>query len=132
MLGELYGETKGKRTLRRVVSVEPTRIEVCFEESGTTLGVATTGAGTYTSEVRSDGTLYGEGQGVLSSQDGDMVSWKGSGQGTFRPDGGVSFRGILYYRTTSKKLAKLNAAPGVFEHEVDVQGNTHSKTWEWK
>ncbi len=63
---------------------------------------------------------------------GDMVSWKGSARGNFTQDGGVSYRGILYYRTASEKLARLNAAPGVFEYESDAQGSTHSKVWEWK
>jgi hypothetical protein len=94
--------------------------------------VATQGFGTYLADVHPDGTLYGEGTGVISSQAGDMVTWKGSGLGTLRPDGTVSYRGILYYRTTSKKLAKLNAAPGVFEFDVDAEGNTHTKIWEWK
>ena len=26
----------------------------------------------------------------------------------------------------------MNAAPGVFEYEVDADGTTHSKVWEWK
>jgi len=44
----------------------------------------------------------------------------------------VSYRGILYFRTASGKLAQLNTAPGVFEYEVDASGNTHSKVWAWQ
>jgi len=44
----------------------------------------------------------------------------------------VSYRGILYYRTTSQKLARLNTVAGVFEYEADVKGDTHLKVWEWK
>ena len=132
MLGELLGETTGKRIVRRVLSTEPPKVEVSFEDSGKMLGIKTTGFGTYSSIVRPDGTIYGEGEGVMITQDGEMIAWKGSGLGKFKERGAVSYRGILYYRTTSQKLARLNSAAGVFEFEVDPQGKTHSKVWEWK
>jgi hypothetical protein len=107
-------------------------VEVTFEESGKILGVNTSGFGTYSSVVRNDGTMYGEGQGVVMTQDGDLIPWKGSGVRKFKEKGAVSFRGILYYRTASQKLARLNNATGVFEHEVDPEGKTQTKVWEWK
>ena len=64
--------------------------------------------------------------------DGEMISWKGSGLGKFGPGGAISYRGILYYRTPSKKLALQNDTCGVSDYEVDPSGNTHSKVWEWK
>ena len=96
------------------------------------LGLAVTGFGTYTSAVRPDGTIYGEGDGGVVTQDGELVAWKGSGQGAFKDKGAVSYRGILYYRTASQKLARLNTTPAVFEYEVDPEGKTHTKLWEWK
>ena len=132
MIGELLGETTGKRLLRRVISVGPPTVEVSFEDSGKMLGVNTNGFGTYTSSVRADGSIYGEGQGAIFSQEGEMVSWKGSGLGKFKERGAVSYRGVLYYQTASQKLARLNNAVGVFEYEVDPAGNTHTKVWEWK
>ena len=132
MLGELIGETTGKRIVRRVLETNPPTVEVSFEESGKMLGAATTGIGTYTSIVRPDGTIYGDGQGAIFSADGEMIAWKGSGQGKFGPGGAVSYRGILYFQTASQKFARLNAAPGVFEYEVDSEGKTRTKIWEWK
>jgi len=132
MLGEQLGESKGKRIVRRVLSTDPLKAEVSFEDSGSMLGVATTGFGTYTSSVRMDGTAYGEGQGVMMTADGDLISWKGSGLGKFGPGGALSYRGILYYQTPSQKLARLNSACGVFEYEVDPSGSTTTKVWEWK
>jgi hypothetical protein len=132
MLGELIGENTGKRLVRRVLDTNPPTVEVSFEESGKMLGVATNGFGSYTSVVRADGSVYGEGQGGVFTADGDMVAWKGSGQGKFGPGGSVSYRGILYFQTASQKLARLNSAPGVFEYEVDPEGKTRMKIWEWK
>ena len=132
MLGDLLGESKGRRIVRRVLSTDPLTIEVSFEDTGTMLGVATNGTGTYTSEGRPDGSLYGEGQGVMITADGEPILWKGSGAGKIVAGGAVSYRGILYYRTSSQKLARLNNACGVFEYEVDAAGNTTAKVWEWK
>ena len=132
MLGELISETKGKRLVRRVLSVDPPTAEVSFEDSGQILGVATTGMGTYTSVVSADGTIQGSGQGMNMTADGEAITWTGTGVGRFGPGGSVSYRGMLFFRTTSQKLARLNGACGAFEYDVDASGSTVSKVWEWK
>ncbi len=133
MLGEQIYEGRGKRTARRVVSVTGGfSAEVSFESAGKMLGVEVNEIGTYTSSSRPDGTLYGEGQGVILAQDGSSATWKGAGVGKFTGGGGVSYRGAVYYSTASPKLARLNSVAAVFEFEVDAEGNTHSKLWEWK
>ena len=44
---------------------------------------------------------------------------------------GIKWR-VIFYRTSSTgRLASLNNVVGVFEAEVDAEGN-FSKTWEWK
>ena len=132
MLGELLHESRGKRVVRRVLSSDPAKVEVTFEASGKVLGVDVNEFGTYVSEVRADASIYGKGEGLVMSAAGDLVAWKGTGLGKFGEGGAVSYRGIVYYRTTSQRLAKLNNAAGVFEYEVDPKGETHSKVWEWK
>src|SRR5206468_10893273 len=74
MLGELLGESTGKRIVRRVLSTEPPKVEVSFEDSGKMLGTDITGFGTYSSVVRSDGSIYGEGEGVNVTNDGEMIT----------------------------------------------------------
>jgi len=132
MLGEQIFETRGKRILRRVLASDPLKVEVTFEDSGKALGINVNGFGTYTSQVRPDGTIYGEGEGAYITTDGEMVSWRGSGLGRIVENGTVSYRGILYYRTTSSKLARLNTVAGVFEYEAAASGETLAKVWEWK
>jgi hypothetical protein len=132
MLGELIGETRGKRIVRRVLSSTPPKVEVSFEDAGKMLGVDVNGFGTYVSEIRADGSIFGEGSGLYMSAAGDGLAWQGSGLGKFVEGGALSYRGILFYRTTSEKLAKLNTVAGVFEYEVDAKGSTHAKVWEWK
>ncbi|HUQ94605.1 MAG TPA: hypothetical protein VM120_23185 [Bryobacteraceae bacterium] len=133
MLGELIGESRGKRTGRRVLSTDAGfKVEVSFEDNGKVLGIEANNIGTYWSQNRPDGSLYGEGQGVLITREGEMATWKGQGVGKFLGSGAVSYRGALYYNTASSKLAHLNTIAALFEYEVDAEGTTHTKLWEWK
>jgi len=134
MLGEQIGEGSGKRSYRKVVSAEGSAfsVEVSFESTGKLLGVDTHEIATYCSGARADGSLYGEGHGVVLTAEGGVATWKGGGVGKILPTGAVSYRGAIYYSTAFAKWARLNSVAGVFEFEVDVQGNTHSKVWEWK
>jgi len=128
----LIYQGSGKRNVRRILSTEPVNVEVTFEGGGKVLGVEAMEIGTYTSVVRSDGTIYGEGAGILMTTAGDSITWKGAGVGTFKERGAVSYRGAIYYYTSSPKLSRLNTVAGVFEFEADESGNTQSKVWEWK
>lgn len=132
MLGDKIGEVTGKRLVRRVLSVEPPTAEVTFEDSGKLFDIPVTGMGSYTSTVREDGSIYGTGQGMEMTEEGESVTWTGTGSGHFGPGGSVSYRGMLFFRTTSKKLARLNNACAAFEYEVAGNGTTVSKMWEWK
>jgi hypothetical protein len=132
MLGEQIGVTTGKRLVRRVLSVDPPTAEVSFEDSGTLYEVAVTGLGTYTSVIARDGSLHGDGQGMEMTDDGESATWTGTGVGKFGPGGSVSHRGMLFFRTTSQRLARLNNACVAFEYDVDSAGSTVSKMWEWK
>ena len=82
--------------------------------------------GTYRAELREGGVLYGEGQGIIMTKDGQGI-------GRFTGPGKVSFRGSLFFRTPSTseggKLSYLNGMVGVFEYEVDELGNCSAKTY---
>jgi hypothetical protein len=134
MLGEQIGETKGRSLVRRVISIDPPTAEVSFEDTGQLLGTPTTGMGTYTSVVRPDGSIFGHGQGMSLTNDGEAITWTGTGLGKFGPGGSVSYRGMLFLHNTSAnpKLAALNNTCAAFEYEVDPSGSTVSKMWEWK
>ena len=60
------------------------------------------------------------------------VRWIGQGVGTIKKDGSVSYRGAIYYQTSSAKWSRLNSIAGIFEYEVDAQGNSRSEISEWK
>lgn len=132
MLGEKLCDARGKRVVRRILSADPLKVEVTFEDGGKVLGVDYKGFGTYCSEVRADGSIYGEGNGAFVTNDGDLVSWRGTGLGRLLPGGAASYRGMAYFRTGSKKLVALNTVAGAFEFDTDADGNTQMSAWEWK
>ena len=135
MLGDLIYEHKGKVTGQRVLDVSPPRVETSFSDIGTLKGEITVSEiGTYWSEARSPGILYGEAQGIIMTNDGtEVATWKGAGIGRMSGAVKVSIRGAIYWSTTSTgKLASLNNLVGVFEFEIDEAGNTSTKVWEWK
>jgi len=132
MLGNQIGEVKGKRLVRRVLSIDPPTAEVSFEDAGQILGNNVKGMGTYTSVSRPDGSILGHGQGMTMTDAGDTITWTGTGLGKFGPGGSVSYRGMLFLQTASANLAALNNCCAAFEYEVDPTGQTVSRMWEWK
>ena len=136
-LGELISEERGKITGQRVVDVQVPKMETSFVMEGNYKGTPYTDVGTYTAVLREGGVLQGEGQGIMTTKDGQGVAtWTGPGIGRFTGPGKVRFRGSLFFKTplTSEggKLSNLNNIMGVFEYEVDELGNCSVKTWEWK
>jgi hypothetical protein len=136
-LGELIEDSTGKITGQRVLDVEIPKMETSFAMEGNYRGISCTDVGTYTSVLREGGVLYGEGQGIITTKDGQgMATWTGQGIGKFTAPGKVSFRGSIFLRTPSTsqggKLSSLNNMVGVFEYEVDEMGSCFTKYWEWK
>jgi hypothetical protein len=135
-LGEQI-EERGKVIGQRVLNVEGIpKMETSFAMEGNYRGTPCTDVGTYTVVLR-EGVLHGEGQGIVTSKDGQGVAtWTGQGVGKFTGPGKVSFRGSLFFRTPSASeggnLSFLNNMVGVFEYDVDEIGNCSVKTWEWK
>ena len=134
MLGEQIGEGRGKVTAQRVLPNPGSgpKMETSFQSSGSVFGIATSETATYVAVIRPDGSLFGDGQGVTMSREGDVMTWVGQGVGTIQKDGSVSYRGAVYCQTTSPKWARLNSVAVVFEYEVDAEGNTRNRIFEWK
>jgi len=130
VLGEQIYESKGKKTGFRVLT--EMKLETSEQLQGKFYGIEGTELSTITSEPRSDGTLFGEVNGIFTARDGQTVSYKGQGVGQRESDGSISLRGAVYYWTASQNFARSNRIVGVFEVETDSAGNVVKKVWEWK
>jgi hypothetical protein len=141
MLGEQYAELKGKITGQRVLDVEGPIIETSVSVGGSMRRIQVqemiTFIGTPTTEK---GVIHGIGKGVImvtaaggSGGEPEMITYTGEGIGRLGSSGNVKWRGSLFFRTSSgSKLAFLNNMVGVFETEIDAEGNFSEKAWEWK
>jgi hypothetical protein len=135
MLGEKIGEEKGKIVSRKVVSVDGGQpiLEVTIQTTGKLLGADCSSTVTYQAEFKPGGYLTGYGEGVVMFSNGDIATFTGNGVGKPKgPNGASSWRGCIYYETSSSKLSRLNGLACCFEHEVDDQGNVDDKSYEWK
>lgn len=135
MLGEMIGESQGRIAGMRILPCQGQNpvVEVTFQSSGRMLGLETTDMGTYQSVLTPSGIFRGKGQGFVTTKDGDVLSWTGEGVGKPKGQGpAASWRGSLFYQTSSQRLAQFNNIAVVFEFEVDEEGKTQAKIWEWK
>jgi hypothetical protein len=74
----------------------------------------------------------GKGKGVIMAGTSEMATETGEGIGVFNSSG-VKWRGAIFYKTSSTgRLASINNVVGVFEADVDTDGNFSLKSWEWK
>jgi hypothetical protein len=134
-LGDQIGEASGKITGTRVVTPlggHTRQIEVSFQGSGSLLGHDITDIGTYVQGVRSGGVLYGEGDVLYITADGESAQWRGFGVG--RPTGPFPaghFAVCGSTETESRALRRLNEIATVAEYDVDQEGNYHYTTWRW-
>jgi hypothetical protein len=134
MLGELIGEERGQVTTTRVLPSAGgyPRVEVSFQAEGHLLDADINDIGTYVAVARPDGTLSGEGQGIVMTTTGETITWKGTGVGRFTRPGAIAWRGSVYYETTAPKFQRLTSCAAVYEFETDEGGKTESKSFEWK
>ena len=89
---------------------------------------------TFWSIQKPDGTLYGEGKGVLTTKDGtEVATATGIGIGRISNTGKSRHAGANFHMTNSNgRLKFLNNIIGVTEFEVDNSGSSVIKLWQWK
>ena len=82
----------------------------------------------------SENTLYSEGQGVLTSQQGETVTYTQQATGEITPEGRVIFQGAMFYKALSPtgQLGSLNNQMGIYNYESDLAGNAVRQVWVWR
>ena len=133
-LGDLVLDETGTITGIRVLSNDASgsKLEISLRTTGTVRGVAESTLWTYWQLVRPDGSMYGQGEGVMTTQDGDVIQLTGHGSGQSPAPGEVTkFRTMLHAHTASAKYADLNSIGLVGNYEVAADGNATNKCWEW-
>jgi len=115
MLGEQIGELIGKITSQRVLDVERgVRMEASVSANGKIMNIDVSSFITYWNIHKPDGRLYGEGKGILMTNEGEVVTSKAQGIGNLTKTGGARWIGSIFYNTISDmKLINLNNLVGL-------------------
>jgi hypothetical protein len=131
MIGEMIGEFSGKTIGMRVLSGGKT--EITGTGPGKILGCEATTVFTGVLTPMPNGVQMVEGDGLITTTDGDAVMLKITGIGWPTGKGWKgSFRGATYQMTQAPKLARLNKIVSVYENDSDENGDFKLKIWEWK
>ncbi len=133
-LGEQIGEASGRITGTRVLAPEgqPVKMELALQGSGTMLGQQITDVGTYWQTVRPGGVIYGEGDNLFLTAEGESAHWTGFGVG--RPTGAFPaghFAVCGSVLTDSQALGRLNEVATAIEFDVGEDGSYRWTAWEW-
>ena len=130
MLGEILVKEVG--TVTKKTELGDNKVKVDLTANGQIKGVDQTSEWTYWVETRSDGSLYSEGHGVMTTTDGDVLNLRGMGACPgARADGSVSWRGSILIHTDSEAFADLNGTAMVFHYDVTADGGTKTTAWGW-
>jgi hypothetical protein len=133
MLGEQIAKLNGKILGQRVLDVEGPTMETTVGVNGTYKGTHVHETLTFVGRPISAGAFHGEGKGIIMTTEGEMATYTGQGVGRISSSGGTSWRGSVFFSTKSNgKIGFLNNLIGIFEVEIDVEGNFTNETWEWK
>ena len=134
MFGEKLGDVRGQNITTRILPDIGTgpRMEITDQASGTLCGVHVTSTVTYVGTLRANGTISGEGTGVVMTEDGESATFRGAGVATFTRPGATQWTGALFYETTSQKLSQLNGIAVPFEYSVDEGGKSEAQFYAWK
>jgi hypothetical protein len=134
MLGDLFYEAKGRITSKRVLELEPVKIESSYYVEGKMRGIEVFEIGTFTSTATSvNGVFFVEGKDIVYVKESDeMATVKAQGISKIRNSSKVICGSNFYNSSNTGKLSFLNNLAGVHEAYVDTDGNLIYKVWEWK
>jgi hypothetical protein len=135
-LGDPFYTERTKATSIRVIDVsnEP-EVEVSFSGNGTIRdSINVTDIGTTWNIQTSGGMIHSEGQGILTTQQGETATYTQQAIGQFTPEGRVVFHGSMFFKTLSPtgQLAFLDNQMGIYNYESDIAGNAIKQVWEWQ
>jgi hypothetical protein len=141
-LREPFFVEQGRITGQRVLAVAPQpQLESSFManasiNNGSGFAINALNLGTTISTLNADGTFSGKGQGILRTEGGGFASWTSQSVGSLTPDGSIVTRGVTFWSippsTTTGELAFMNGVIGLFEFQLDRQGNLSVTEWEWE
>ena len=133
MLGDLFYESKGRITSKRVLELEGPKIESSYLLEGKMREIEVVEIGTFTSIPTSEDAYFVEGKDIVTVKGGsEMATVKTQGISKLKDSSKVVSGSNFYRSSKTGKLSFLDNIVGVHEASVDNDGNIIYKVWEWK
>jgi hypothetical protein len=138
-LGDPFFVEQGRIIGQRVLAVAPQpQLESSFIANASInngdIVINAINTGTSVSTFNADGTFSSKGQGILRTVGGDVATWTSQAVGNLTLEGNIMTRGVTFWSTpssTTGELAFMNGTIGLFEFQIDRQGNLSVIEWEW-
>lgn len=129
-----YEANTGKIIGQRVLSVAegPVQIEQSIMENGLVKNVGNvTNIATWVNTFRSENVIYGVGNGIMSTDDGQMATWTAHDIGHTDDKRVITYRGVMFFNANpSGVLGFLNNVAGLYITQVEGDKQT-TKIWQW-
>lgn len=123
------------------VEVSPSVVvqKVSFEEEALMRNIGNvTNTGTFVENVYHNGTQHGIGKGIITTENGDIISWNafdigltvngnGDDTGGLDTERNTTFRGIIFLSTNSENLSFMNNVVGLY-----INDENGRQIWEWR
>ena len=137
-IGNLRYQERGRVTSQRVIDGNGPVVENSYSAAGTLTanGAATdripvTNIGTIKVFFRSGGATYGEGQGVMTSRNGEIATWISQGIAQADQAGNiVAIGSAILGPSSTGSLAFFNNMVLVYKQVVDQTNNVSTRAWQ--
>ncbi|HEX2409341.1 MAG TPA: hypothetical protein VHJ38_19230 [Nitrososphaeraceae archaeon] len=91
-----------------------------------------TNTGLIITKPLSNELIYGQGQGVLQSKDGEQATYTFQFIGSLKEGGQPPHGSWFIYTNSTGKMAFLNTMVGITYSEIGKEGEFSTKVWKWK
>ena len=157
VLGQPFYVENTKSTYMRVLDVDALpSVEVSYNGNSTINEDPTQTIGTVVDTMGSDGAVHSEGQAIILTATGQVITYKSESVGYYNPDGSFTDSGIILFKlpfldsinsnknnnsdnlTDSQSnsgdevdYSEFNNVVGIYKKTVDPFGNGLTKVWKW-
>lgn len=138
-----------KSSNMRVLNVDniPT-VEVSYTGNSTINGAPTQTIGTIIDKMGAGGSVHSEGQAIILTATGQVITYKSESIGYYNPDGSFSDSGIILFnipfhgstnnvtalqseKDDNNSYLGFNNVLGIYKKTVDPSGKGLTKVWKW-
>jgi len=129
-------------------------VEVSYNGNSTINGSPSQTIGTIVDEMGAEGAVHSNGQAIILTATGQVITYKSQSVGYYNPDGSFSDSGIIlfslpFYSSTNtlnsnnnnltnsqssmgtNDYSEFNNVLGIYKKTVDPLGNGLTKVWKW-